>query len=282
MHLLGKRKELGWVNRLVWVFRPSRVNSFWSIGWAQSFRFKDDTTQYPPDHGRVLYAILFRSLSRRLTQGSQTLTSSTFLHLLLLEDLKYSHPFQSASAQAYGPIGHVDETTPVNPPVWAPYSRSKAAAEKVVLEANAPPRFESKPLFLGLRLFLRVTCLLLILVRGSILFRLDLELTPDVLWVQAALDVKDVVLSVYVTRIIKGAVATVIVLSYGFGHNVLDIAVLQKSLGPTIPTAVKVEAPGSFFSVISQCGAECPGYEAPPDHKKIGTCSERCFEPKGS
>jgi UDP-glucose 4-epimerase len=46
--------------------------------------------------------------------------------------------------QSSGPIGAADETTPSNPPAWAPYSRSKAAAEKIVVEANSPPDFESE------------------------------------------------------------------------------------------------------------------------------------------
>lgn len=47
--------------------------------------------------------------------------------------------------QATTPIGEADETTPVDPPLWAPYSRSKAEAEKIVVAANSPPDFESEP-----------------------------------------------------------------------------------------------------------------------------------------
>lgn len=58
--------------------------------------------------------------------------------------------------QAKGPIGHVDETAPIDPPAWAPYTRSKAAAEKFVLEANDPPKFECEQIASqcdGFRLF---------------------------------------------------------------------------------------------------------------------------------
>lgn len=52
--------------------------------------------------------------------------------------------FLPGCLQGDGSIGSVDETTPVDPPSWAPYSRSKAEAEKLVLQANSPPEFESR------------------------------------------------------------------------------------------------------------------------------------------
>ncbi|GAQ81590.1 sterol-4alpha-carboxylate 3-dehydrogenase (decarboxylating) [Klebsormidium nitens] len=50
---------------------------------------------------------------------------------------------EAVLVKADGSIGSVDETTPVDPPPWAPYSRSKAEAEKLVLQANSPPDFET-------------------------------------------------------------------------------------------------------------------------------------------
>lgn len=46
--------------------------------------------------------------------------------------------------QASDAIGNAREEDPMDPPDWAPYSKSKAEAEKVALAANDPARFEGE------------------------------------------------------------------------------------------------------------------------------------------